>query len=119
MRQIDAIEKVYSAIMKDNLARAIFLKGSIARDEYDEYSDVDFYCLVHENKKEEFLNSRLAYLENYKPLIYYSYANFVGPQIVGVFEDGLHFDLYTVTCDSLTKTDKVKVLYDPEGLLKN
>lgn len=38
-------------------------------------------------------------------------------QIVGVFDDGLHFDLYTVTYDSLRKTDEIKILYDPEKLL--
>lgn len=119
MRQTDAIERVYSAVMKDNIVRAIFLKGSIARGECDEYSDVDFYCIVDTEKKDEFLKRRISYLENYKPLIYYSYENFVGPQVVGVFEDELHFDLYTVTFDSLPKTDKIKVMYDPEGLLKD
>lgn len=89
MRQEEAVKKVYSEIMRDKLVRAVFLKGSIARGECDEYSDVDFYCMVDEERKEEFLSKRIKYLESYKPLIYYSEENFVGPQIVAVFEDGL------------------------------
>lgn len=119
MRQEEAIEKVYSEIMKDKLVKAVFLKGSIARGECDEYSDVDFYCMVDEERKEEFLSKRIKYLEAYKQIIYYTEENFVGPQIVAVFEDGLHFDLYTVTKESLHCTDEIKVLYDPAGLLKN
>lgn len=119
MKQEEAVKKVYAKIMKDKLVRAVFLKGSIARGECDEYSDIDFYCMVEEDKKVEFLSKRIEYLEAYKPIIYCTNENFVGPQIVAVFEDGLHFDLYTVTRESLHYTDEVKVLYDPEGLLKN
>lgn len=119
MRQEEAIKKVYSEIIKDKLVRAVFLKGSIARGECDEYSDVDFYCMVDKEREEDFLSKRIVYLESYKPLIYYSEENFVGPQIVAVFEDGLHFDLYTVTKENLHYTDQVKVIYDPEALLKN
>jgi len=119
MRQEEAVKKVYSEIIKDKLVRAVFLKGSIARGECDEYSDVDFYCMVDEERMEEFLGKRIKYLEAYKPIIYYTNENFVAPQIVAVFEDGLHFDLYTVTKESLHCTDEIKVLYDPAGLLKN
>ena len=45
--------------------------------------------------------------------------NFVGPQIVAVFDNGLHFDFYTVTLDTLPKTDKIKIIYDPNGLLSD
>ncbi|MFL0249629.1 nucleotidyltransferase domain-containing protein [Clostridium neuense] len=119
MRQEEAVKKVYSEVMKDKLVKAVFLKGSIARGECDEYSDVDFYCMVDKERREEFLSKRILYLKSYKPLIYYSEENFVAPQIVAVFEDGLHFDLYTVTKESLHCTDEVKVLYDPAELLKN
>jgi predicted nucleotidyltransferase len=119
MIQEEAIEKVYAEIMKDKLVKAVFLKGSIARGECDEYSDVDFYCMVDEKKIENFLSKRLKYLQAYKQIIYYTEENFVGPQIVTVFEDGLHFDLYTVTKENLHNTDQIKILYDPENLLKD
>lgn len=119
MKQIHAIEKITEVICKDPAIKAIFLKGSIARNVMDDYSDVDYYCLVDEQQKASFLNRRLDYLTAYRPLMFWSASDFVGPQIVGVFDDGLHFDLYTVTEASLHHTDEVKVLYDPEGILSS
>lgn len=117
MKQIIAIDTICEIIKKDYAVRAIFLKGSIARNDLDDYSDVDFYCIVKDDEIENFLRRRLNYLKQYRPLIYWSESNFVGPQIVAVFDNGLHFDLYTVTLDTLQKTDEIKVLYDPEELL--
>jgi predicted nucleotidyltransferase len=119
MRQLDSINVIREVLSNDNNVKAIFLKGSIARDTFDEYSDVDLYCMVEENELQTFLSKRIRYMEHYRPLIFWQEVNFVGPQIVGVFDNGLHFDLYTVTPDSLHMTDEIKVLYDPEGLLSN
>lgn len=117
MKQLEAIDKILPFIIRDSAVKAIFLKGSIARGEMDEYSDVDFYCMIEEKELDSFLKKRVNYMEQYRPLIFCEEVNFVGPQIVGVFDDGLHFDLYTVTYDSLHRTDEIKVLYDPEALL--
>lgn len=119
VKQLEAIDIISEAFKKDSAVRALFLKGSIARNDFDEYSDVDFYCIVREDKMEDFLNRRLNYLQQYRPLIYWSESNFVGPQIVAVFDNGLHFDLYTVTIETLSFTDEIKVIYDPENLLLN
>ncbi|AWB44115.1 DNA polymerase III subunit beta [Paenibacillus sp. CAA11] len=117
MNQEEAVRQISSALKQDAAVRAVFLKGSMAREENDAYSDVDMYCMVDEEEISDFLQRRLAIMTCYQPLIYWSEANFVGPQIVGVYEDGLHFDLYTVTPSSLQRTDRIKVLYDPDQLL--
>ncbi|OOC42294.1 aminoglycoside 6-adenylyltransferase [Thermosipho sp. 1074] len=119
MKQLNAINTISRLVKKDPAVRAIFVKGSVARGEMDIYSDVDFYCLVKNDKLEEFLNRRLHYLKQYRPLLYWSEVNFVGPQIVAVFDNGLHFDFYTVTVSNLPKTDQIKIIHDPEGLLNN
>jgi len=117
MKRHNAIKKVKEAILKDDLVEALFLKGSIARGDDDDYSDVDMYVVVSPEKQDLFLTKRIQYLEAYMPLIYWSESNFVGPQIVGVFEDALHFDLYTVTLNTIPQTDDIKILYDERGLL--
>lgn len=119
MRQLDSINVIREVLSKDDNVKAIFLKGSLARDSFDEYSDVDLYCMVEENEFQTFLSKRVKYLEHYRPLIFWQEVNYVGQQIVGVFDNGLHFDLYTVTPDSLHKTDEIKILYDPQELLSN
>jgi predicted nucleotidyltransferase len=119
MKRFNAIESVSSAVLKGGLAAALFLKGSIARGDDDDYSDVDMYAAVFGQNREVFLARRIEYMQSYKPLLYWSEENFVGPQIVGVFNDGLHFDLYTVAADDIPQTGDIKILHDPTGLLKN
>lgn len=119
MKRYDAIKAVTEEIQKGGLAESLFLKGSIARGEDDEYSDVDLYVVVDEENFEAFLAKRIDYLEKYKPLINWVEVNFVGPQIVGIFEDALHFDLYTVKPDAIPQTGVMKVIKDAKGLLKD
>ncbi|MCL2170152.1 MAG: hypothetical protein FWB74_09040 [Defluviitaleaceae bacterium] len=117
MKRYDAIEAVKNAISAEGLADALFLKGSIAKGTDDDWSDVDFYAAVSPENFDAFLARRIHYIEAYKPLIYWSNVNHVGPQIVGVFEDGLHFDLYTVPTGAIPQTGEIKPLYDPAGIL--
>lgn len=117
MKRYNAVEAIGGAILKDGLVDALLLKGSLARGDDDDYSDVDMYAVVSLENRDKFLSKRIQYLEHYMPLVYWSESDFVGPQIVGVFEDALHFDLYTVVPDALPQTDSIKILYDKNGLL--
>jgi len=118
-RQWNAINAVLGRVREHPAVRAAFLKGSLARGEGDEWSDVDFYCLVSDERMSDFLKDRLDILRAYRPLLFWSLADFVGPQVVAVYDDGLHFDLYTVTQATLKSTDTIRVLYDPEGVLRS
>ncbi|MGI6621208.1 MAG: nucleotidyltransferase domain-containing protein [Bacillota bacterium] len=115
--QWEAVEAVLRAVKECPEVKAAFLKGSLAKGIADEYSDVDFYCLVDSADVERFLGKRMAILETYRPLIYHSESNFVGPQLVAVFDNGLHFDLYTVTLESFPQAGQFRVLYDPDRIL--
>ena len=112
-KQWEAIDAVMDACLKHPQVQAMFLKGSLAKGTGDDFSDVDFYCLVDEGGEEGFLSERLNILRSYRPLIYWSEANYVAPQIVAVFDNGLHFDLYTVTENRFPLVGGFKVLYDP------
>ena len=115
--QWEAVEAVLRAVKECPEVKAAFLKGSLAKGIADEYSDVDFYCLVDSADVERFLGKRMAILETYRPLIYHSESNFVGPQLVAVFDNGLHFDLYTVTLESFPQAGQFRVPYDPDRIL--
>ncbi|MGD9886848.1 MAG: aminoglycoside 6-adenylyltransferase [Bacilli bacterium] len=117
MKQYQAVEKISQAIINDQMAEAIFLKGSLARKEEDEFSDVDFYVIVEESHLQQFLQKRLEYLKSYGPIMHFFETNFVGPQIVCIFEDGLHFDLYVTTLDRINHFDQIAIIYDPKHLL--
>jgi predicted nucleotidyltransferase len=113
MKTYEAIDIISKAIIADGLCEAILVKGSIGRGDDDEFSDVDMYAVVKEEHLDTFLTHRMGYLESYLPLLYASHVNFVAEQIVAIFNNGLHFDLYTVTANTLPHSDKAKIIYDP------
>lgn len=119
MKQKQAINALLEVLRQDVNVEAIFLKGSIAQGLDDIHSDVDMYCIINEANLDDFLQKRIKYLETYRPVLYWSESNFVGPQIVAVYDDGLHFDLYTLTQRTLSNVDEIKVLYDPQNILKD
>lgn len=112
MKRYDEIDKVSQSILEEGLVEALFLKCSIARHGDDDFSDVDLYAVVSPENEDLFLKNRIRHLEVYQPLIYWSEADFVGPQIVGVYGNVLHFDLYTVKVGHIPQSDHIQVLYN-------
>lgn len=113
-----AVEKITASLEKDPLVQAVFLKGSMGRGEHDEHSDVDLYCLVNEEDKKDFLAKRVGHLRAYHDIILMDDIFIVAPQIIAVFDDLLHIDLFTVTKESFVGGDHFKVLYDPHRLME-
>ncbi|RLQ83889.1 nucleotidyltransferase domain-containing protein [Planomicrobium sp. Y74] len=118
LQQELAVEKICTSLKKDNLVKAIFLKGSMGRDERDEFSDIDLYCLVEKENEELFLNKRLEHIKAYREIIFYDDIYIIAPQIIVVFDNLLHLDLFTVTEQNFTEKDYFKVLHDPNNLLE-
>lgn len=115
----EAVKKLVVSMKKDELVQAIFLKGSLGRNEHDEYSDIDLYCLVDREDLEKFLPRRLDHVRAYKDILYYDDIFIIAPQILAVYEDLVHLDLFTVTEETYIAKDFVKVLYDPKGKLNS
>lgn len=119
MKQHNAIQSIVSAIKADEFIDACFLKGSFARHENDAYSDIDLYCLVSPENKTAVLERRMTYLQTYQSILHVEEVYFVCPQLVCIYEDGLHLDLYVTTLDELTEDDDILVLLDPKGFLNH
>ncbi|WP_416144413.1 nucleotidyltransferase domain-containing protein [Planococcus koreensis] len=115
--QETAVQKITDSLRKDLRVKAIFLKGSMGRNEYDEHSDIDLYCLVEKEDEKEFLGNRLVHLQAYRPVIFQDDIFIVAPQLIAVFDDFLHIDLFTVTPETFKGKDFFKVLHDPEDRL--
>jgi predicted nucleotidyltransferase len=113
----DAVAAISNSLKQDKRVQSIFLKGSIGRSEQDEYSDIDIYCLVNEEDVEEFNQCRIQHLESYNKLLFYDDIFIVAPQILAVYENLVHVDLFTVTESTYIEKDFLKVLYDPYNKL--
>lgn len=117
LQQELAVERICSSLKKDKLVKAIFLKGSMGRGEHDEYSDIDLYCLVDEVDEELFLEKRLKHIKAYRDIIFYDPIYIIAPQMIAVFDNLLHIDLFTVTKENFNEKDYFKVLHDPSNIL--
>ncbi|MDL4843064.1 nucleotidyltransferase domain-containing protein [Aquibacillus rhizosphaerae] len=117
MKQEDALDKIVSSLKKDKLVKSLFLKGSMGRDEHDENSDIDLYCLIDDKDKSQFLEHRLGHLQAYRQLLFYDDIFIIAPQIIAVYDNLLHIDLFTVTEETFLEKDYFKVLYDPDKRL--
>lgn len=81
-----AVEKICTSLKRDQDVLAIFLKGSMGRNEHDEHSDIDLYCLVNKEKEEQFLAKRLEHLKAYSNIIFHEDIFIIAPQIIAVFD---------------------------------
>lgn len=115
-RRYEAIDKVGRAAVDTGLCRAIVLKGSIGRGDDDAYSDIDMYVVTAEGDFQAFLDKRLECLKSYGNIVFWEENQFSAPQLLAIYENGLHVDLYTVTAENMEHSDPVKVHYDPEGI---
>ncbi|WP_082235098.1 nucleotidyltransferase domain-containing protein [Halobacillus massiliensis] len=103
---------ITNSLKNDHLVKAVFLKGSMGRKEEDKFSDVDLYVLVDD--EEVFLPNRKEHVKSYRKLLFYDDIFIIAPQILAVYDNWLHLDLFTVTEKTLLEKDYFKVLYDPE-----
>lgn len=117
MKQLEAIQIVTERLEQDEAVQAIFMKGSFGRGEADEHSDIDLYVMVNADQEELFLSRRLDHLRSYRPVLLKDDIFIVAPQLIVVFDDFLHLDLFTVTKETLNHQDSIHILYDPHQLL--
>ncbi|MCM2607016.1 nucleotidyltransferase domain-containing protein [Rossellomorea marisflavi] len=110
MKQKNAVEAIAESLKKDKRVKSIFLKGSMGRGEEDEFSDVDLYCLVEEEDLASFVQDRIRHLEAYGKLLFHDDLFIIAPQIIAVYEDLLHVDLFTVTEKTFKQKDYFKVI---------
>lgn len=119
MKTYKAIDKIGQAIIADCLCEAIVLKGSIGRGDDDEYSDVDMYAIVTEENYQLFMERREKYLKSYRDIVFLAENDFGVKQMLAIYDDALHVDLYTTTMENLDHGNPVKVYYDPMNLFDN
>lgn len=119
MKQYDAVEKIAKAIMKDGLALAIFLQGSLARGLEDEYSNIDFFVIVSDENRKALVDKRITYLNSYDDIIYIKENNINKTHLSCLFDKGLRFEFNIVLAQEALKLDSLLPIYDPHSMLDN
>ena len=117
IRRLDeAIARIGGAAAADGLCEAVLLKGSIARGDADEFSDIDLYLVVSPQNRDAVLERREHYLAAYGNVVFIEDVDFGLPQKVAIFSDALHVDLYVAEPKQVGSLDPVVAAYDPASL---
>ncbi len=112
----EAIARIAGAAVADGLCEAVLLKGSIARGDADEFSDIDLYLVVSHQNRDSVLERREKYLAAYGDIVFIEDVDFGLPQKLGIFSDALHVDLYVAEPQQVGSLDPVVAVYDPANL---
>ena len=99
-RLIDRLQAIAQSIRETNRGLALLALGScgLERDRLDEFSDLDFFVIVEDGYKEEFINC-LDWLSNVSRIAF-SYQNTVDGHKV-MFEDGIFCEFAVFERDEL------------------
>ncbi|MGE8037213.1 nucleotidyltransferase domain-containing protein [Lysinibacillus sp. NPDC093692] len=103
---LDYVVKILLESLKDDqYIEAVFLRGSMAREEHDEFSDIDMYCVVKEENIEAFLPNRKKHIETYMKTLFVDEIYIFAPQLLAVYEDMIHIDLFTLSPSEISDKD--------------
>ena len=111
-----AIARIADAAVADGLCEAVLLKGSIARGDADEFSDIDLYLVVSPQNRDIVLAQREKYLAACGDIVFVEDVDLGLPQKLAIFSDALHVDLYVAEPQQVGSLDPVVAIYDPAGL---
>ena len=115
----EAIARIAGTAVADGLCEAVLLKGSIARGDADEFSDIDLYLVVSPQNRGTVMERCERYLAAYGDIVFIEDVDFGLPQKLGIFSDALHVDLYVAGPAQIGSLDPMVAVYDPAGLFKD
>lgn len=119
MKQYDVVEKVSQAIMADSLARAIFIRGSLARGTEDQYSNVDLGVIVDDANIQIFLKKRYEYIKAYSEVMYLKDEYQSDITTICIYENGVYLKLFVVSLSDFHHTDDIAIIHDPDGIIED
>lgn len=114
---LDGIQK---DLEQDPDVLAIYLAGSIAKGNADNYSDIDLHTIVKPDKLEGFIANKFGRAGNWGNVLFYE-GIAASPVIVSHFDSFIKVDSWYHTVDDIEPSiwmKGMKILYDPHGILE-
>lgn len=114
------LENAIKDLTVDPNVLAVYLGGSLAKKNFDHYSDIDLHTIVRPEKRMDFIENKRIRAERWGRVLFHEDANPLGPVVV------THYDCF-VKADSWYHAPEeidpsiwlkgVKVLYDPNSII--
>ena len=115
------LDRAVEDLSNDAAVLGIYLAGSLAKGDFDAYSDVDLHALVSRENLPEFIKEKYARPKNWGNVLYYeSPRNRSAPNIVAHYDCFVKVDYWCECLDDVKPSiwmKHCKVLHDKTGRL--
>lgn len=115
------LEKALADLMKDGDVLAIYLGGSLARGNFDNYSDINLHVVVRMEKKEEFIQNKRKRSGNWGNVLFYEDVSFSSAVLITHYINFVKMESWYHTVEEVKPSVWLKgleVLHDPDELIQ-
>ncbi|TWT01889.1 nucleotidyltransferase domain-containing protein [Planomicrobium sp. CPCC 101079] len=104
----------------DSNVLAIYLGGSLAKKDFDNYSDIDLHTIVKPEKRAEFIENKRNRAERWGSVLFHEDANPYGPVVVTHYDCFVKVDSWYHAPEEIMPSiwlKGLKVLHDPSSII--
>lgn len=114
------LENVLNDLTSDSNVLAIYQAGSLARGNFDNYSDIDLHTIVTPEKKADFIKDKGDRARNWGNVLFYEDFNASSPVVVTHYDTFVKVDCWYHSPEEITPSiwlKGYKVLFDPNNII--
>jgi predicted nucleotidyltransferase len=116
------VSEIIQNIAKIPGIEAIFLGGSLAKNNYDLFSDIDLRIVVSEDHYDEFIYEKQRIASEFGEVLFYEDLNPKAPFTIAHYSNFLKVDLFIYTFSRMSPSiwlQGIKIVLDPTGELQS
>ena len=114
------LENVLKDLTSDSDVLAIYQAGSLARGNFDNYSDIDIHTIVTPEKKAEYIKNKQNRAGNWGEVLFFEDSHPFSPFVVTHYDCFIKVDSWYHTPEEVVPSiwlKGYKVLYDPNNII--
>lgn len=114
------LQNALSDLTADNNVLAIYQAGSLAKGNFDNYSDIDLHTIVSPAKKADFIKNKRHRASKWGNVLFYEDFNPSSPVIVTHYDSFVKVDSWYHSLEEVVPSiwlKGYKVLYDPNNMI--
>ncbi|MFC4409838.1 hypothetical protein ACFOZY_05225 [Chungangia koreensis] len=117
----ELLKRAVADLTSDEDVLAIYLDGSLSRNEADRFSDIDLHTIVTPEKIADFIMRKMERAEKWGNVLFHENTNPYSPVDVSHFDSFVKVDSWYHTIDEIKPSiwlRNMKILYDPNEVLE-
>ncbi|NKE04108.1 nucleotidyltransferase domain-containing protein [Mesobacillus selenatarsenatis] len=116
------LESALMDLTSDSNVLAIYQAGSLARGNFDDYSDIDLHIIVDPVQKANFIKNKRNRAAEWGSVLFYEDFNPASPVVVTHYDSFVKIDSWYHSPEEVVPSiwlKGYKVLYDPNNIIRN